>query len=121
MTIQEIIDKVDVLKPNPYGTGEKLDWLSDLDGRVMREVLLRHEHEGELPEFVRYSSVSDELLVDDVYSDVYVYYLMAQMDFYNGEFGRYNNASAAFNQAYSDFARNYHGKHAPLLGRWRNL
>lgn len=121
MTIKEIIDKTDTLKPNQYSAADKMDWLSDLDGRIMQEVILRHEHDADLPAFIRYSSDSDELLVDDVYRDVYLYYLMAQIDFYNAEYGRYNNSSAAFNQAYSDYSRNYHGKHAPIAGHWKNL
>ena len=45
MTIKEIIDKTDTLKPNQYSAADKMDWLSDLDGRVMKEVMLRHEYE----------------------------------------------------------------------------
>ena len=121
MTIKEIIDKTDTLKPNQYSAADKMDWLSDLDGRVMKEVILRHEYVGEMPEFSRYTDPSAELLVGEPYLDLYLYYLLAQIDFYNAEYGRYNNSSAAFNQAYSDFSRNYHRTHRPFSVGWKNL
>mgnify|MGYP003261247638 CR=1 FL=1 len=121
MTIKEIIDKTDTLKPNQYSAADKMDWLSDLDGRIMQEVILRHEHDTVMPEFSRYTSDSDDLLADDVYCDLYIYYLMAKIDFYNAEYVRYNNSSAAFNQVYADYARNYHQQHMPIAGHWKNL
>lgn len=121
MTIKEMIDKTDALKPNQYSAADKMDWLSDLDGRIMQEVILRHEHGVDLPVFSRYTDATAELLVEDTYSDLYVYYLMAQIDFYNAEYIRYNNSSAAFNQAYADYARNYHQRHMPAVRCWKNL
>jgi len=121
MTIKEILDKTDTLKPNQYSAADKMDWLSDLDGRVLQEVILQHERDGDVPELPRYTDQTEELLAEDTYCDLYVYYLMAQIDFYNAEYIRYNNSSAAFNQAYSDYARNYHRKHKPIVGYWKNL
>ena len=34
MTIREAIELVDRLKPNQYGSADKLRWLSELDGAV---------------------------------------------------------------------------------------
>ena len=117
MTVGEIISKTDDRKPNHYTDADKRDWLSDLDGRILHEVLERYE--GEVPEFSRYTSDSAVLLAEDTYCDMYIYYLMAQMDFFNAEFARYNNSSAAFNQAFMDFARQYHRTHVPLGEKWK--
>lgn len=117
MTVGEIISKTDDRKPNHYTDGDKMDWLSDLDGRVLHEVLERYE--GDTPAFSRYTSEEDILLADDTYCDMYIYYLMAQMDFFNAEYTRYNNSSAAFNQAFTDFARQYHRTHVPRGTGWK--
>ena len=34
MTIREALETVDRLKPNQYGSADKLRWLSELDGAV---------------------------------------------------------------------------------------
>lgn len=39
MTIREALETVDRLKPNQYGSADKLRWLSELDGAVYREIL----------------------------------------------------------------------------------
>ena len=43
MTIREALETVDRLKPNQYGSADKLRWLSELDGAVYREILTQHE------------------------------------------------------------------------------
>ena len=43
MTIREAIELVDRLKPNQYGSADKLRWLSELDGAVWHEIWSAHE------------------------------------------------------------------------------
>ena len=43
MTIREAIELVDRLKPNQYGSADKLRWLSELDGAVWHESWSAHE------------------------------------------------------------------------------
>lgn len=43
MTCGDIIAKVDALEPNQYGTTQKLEWLSILDGQVINEQIVTHE------------------------------------------------------------------------------
>ena len=47
MTIREVLETVDRLKPNQYGSADKLRWLSELDGAVYREILTQHETRSE--------------------------------------------------------------------------
>ncbi len=46
MTIREALETVDRLKPNQYGSADKLRWLSELDGAVYREILTQHDADG---------------------------------------------------------------------------
>ena len=57
MTIQEAIDRVDILKPNHFTDEDKIGWLNTLDGQVWRELITTHEqprrhghHHGVRPE-----------------------------------------------------------------------
>lgn len=114
MTIGEIIAHVDELKPNLYQKHMKIKWLSDVEGNVIREILNIHEREEGSIDFKGYETEETELLVPEPYTDLYVYYLMAQIDFAQAEYDRYNNATIRFNEAYDRFRRWYNQKHRPI-------
>ena len=66
MTIQEAIGRVDALKFNTCPQGEKIRWLSELDGSIKHSILDRHEGGGGA--FAGYDSNTDGstvLLVPD--------------------------------------------------------
>ena len=126
MTVQECIDRVDVLKPNQYSTEEKVRWLSYIDGSIRREIIDTHLKEGETyterlpeeletPEFVPYSAdrPTDALIAPFPYDEMYVVYLQAKIDEANGESARYNNTASTFNSMLSDFSKAYHRTHLP--------
>lgn len=117
MTIIEAIERTDNLKPNGYTQEEKVKWLSDLDGQIKTEIIDTHEgFEG-----VSFEGYTDEtdvnntvLLVPSPYDDVYIKWLMAQIDFANGESGKYNNSVTMFNTAMTAYGNYYNRTHMPL-------
>lgn len=115
MTLLEAINRIDVLKPNGYSQAEKIQWLSTLDGIIKREIIDTHEG-GEGVTFNGYTeetSLTTELLVPAPYDDVYLRYLEMQIDYANGEYGKYNNSMAMYDTAYSTFQRYYNRTHMP--------
>lgn len=118
MTIMQALYRIDELKPNSYSQPEKIKWLSSLDGVIKSEIIDTHEG-GEdivLPE-QGYSDTIDlttELLVPYPYDDIYLRWLEAQIDYTNGEYGKYNNSLVAFNDAYSLYQRYYNRTHMPI-------
>lgn len=46
MTTGDVISKTDALEPNQYDTDTKLGWLSQLDGKIIDQVILTHEPFG---------------------------------------------------------------------------
>ena len=121
MKILEAITKIDALKPNTYTQTEKIKWLSTLDGIVKKEIIDTHEGvEGIV--FNGYddnTNLNTELLVSDPYSDVYLRYLEAQIDYANGEYGKYNNSMSMYNTAYSSFERFYNRTHMPKGAKFK--
>lgn len=118
MTIIEAINRIDDAKPNQYTQSDKVRWLSALDGIVHDEILAVHE--GEAGAFDGYDDSTDlstVLLVPPPYDEVYIRWLEAQIDYTNGEYGRYNNSMAMYNAAYSTFARFYNRTHMPRGGK----
>jgi hypothetical protein len=110
------INHIDAVKPNDYSQTEKIKWLSTLDGIVKAEIIDTHKG-GELVAFNGYDEntpLTQELLIPHPYDDVYIKWLESQIDYANGEYKKYNNTIAVYNQAFSDFERAYNRKYLPI-------
>lgn len=118
MTIREVIDQADVLRPNTISETEKHVWLAQLDGTVRSQIHDRHEGNADDPETGadRAQDDSTPLLVEMPYAGVYVYWLMAQIDLALGELTRYNNDMMLYNLALTDYAAAYKRSHLPKKG-----
>lgn len=115
MTIIEAINKIDTLKPNSYTQLDKIRWLSDLDGIVKAEIIDTHEG-GESVIFNRYdenTNITTVLLIPSPHEDIYIKWLESKIDYSNAEYGKYNNSSVAYNNAFSVFEKYYNRHHMP--------
>ena len=123
MTIKECIDIVDNIKPNQYGTKEKVQWLSFIDEIIINDVLKTHEgYDGRYDDFAGYSEdkLSVPLIVPSPYDRLYTAYLKMQIDKENGETARYNNSAAEFNSYMMEYRKYYNKTHMPLTITERN-
>lgn len=115
MKIIEAINKIDDLKHNTYSRADKVGWLSRLDSMVKRLVIDTHEG-GEDVTFTGYDENTDpetELLIPEPFDDAYLRWMEAQVDYTNGEYGKYNNAIEMFNKVWLDFQNHYNRTHMP--------
>ena len=114
MKVREAIDRIDSLKHNTYTYGEKVEWLSRLDGLVKDQIIDTHEG-GEDIVFEGYTEMDMEkdLLVGAPYDEMYIRWLEAQIDYYNGEISRYNNSMMMYQAAYDTYQRQYNRTHMP--------
>ena len=116
MTIMDAIYRIDALKPNSYSQSEKIKWLSTLDGLVKSEIIDTHEGGKDIV-FSGYdenTDLSTVLLISAPYDVIYLRWLEAQIDYANGEYGKYNNSLVAYNDAYSVFQKYYNRTHMPI-------
>ena len=116
MTIIEAINRTDALKHNTYTQSDKVKWLSELDSMVKRLIIDTHEGAEEVT-FTGYDDSTDtntELLVPAPFDEVYLRWLEAQIDYHNGEYGKYNNAILMYNTAYEAYQNYYNRNHMPL-------
>lgn len=116
MTIIEAINKIDALKPNNYTQNDKIGWLSLLDGVIVKEIIDTHE-EDDRSDFNGYDDTTPpdtELIVYAPYDDIYIKWLEAQIDYCNGEYGKYANSRLMYNAAYTSFERHYNRNNMPL-------
>ena len=114
-----------------------LFWLSNLDKEIWQNIISKHENtaieeeyddEGELitdmPDPTPYEMVEGEgeepdeipdvtLIVPEPYSELYLHYLAAQIDYWNGEITRYNNSMAKYNEKYDDYVALFNRTYMP--------
>ena len=103
MTPNKAIEIIDRLKPNIYTDEDKLRWINELDGMVQRLVMQKDE-------IAQYSYPEDmdrELLIPAPFDDSYTLFLEAKIDYYNREYGNYNNSATMFEAQFSEYKKDY--------------
>lgn len=123
MTIIEAINKVDALKFNTYSQNDKITWLSKLDLAVKRLILDNHGN-NPAPTFTGYTEdtpLNTVLLVPAPFDEIYLRWMEAQIDYYNGENDRYNNSIMLYNAMFDAYASYYTRHNKPLMGGTRFL
>lgn len=105
MRLIDIISRVDELKPNSISSEAKTEWVTELANKINREVVLPIK--GVSSDVVYDYSENPEMDIEisKGYEDIYIHYLSAKIDYYNAEYGRYNNSKAMFDSAYDEYKR----------------
>lgn len=122
MTIADAIGRVDAVYFNTFSYGEKVAWLSKLDGLIHTQILAVH---AEAPaEFSGYGPDENPgrvLLVSPPYDEMYLSWLQSQMELALRETEGYNAFILTFNAEYEAFEKYYNRTHMPLAkgGRFR--
>lgn len=120
MKIIEAINRIDALKHNTYTQADKVRWLSTLDSMVKNHVIDTHEGAEEVS-FYGYDDNTDlqtELLMSAPYDEAYLRWLEAQIDYHNGEYGKYNNTVEMFTTVYDGFKAYYNRTHMPIAKKF---
>ena len=111
MRINEAIARADELRLNTISEEQKYTWVFELECTVC-EMMGRASPKKNFPEDITLSMPSE-------HEDVYVKYLAAKIDYYNGESALYANDQAIFQDAMADarawYLRNYGAKN---YGNW---
>lgn len=115
MTVKEAITLVDRLKPNKFSEEDKIKWLSDIDGLIVRELIDTHENPPFEGDFAGYTaeSIDSEMIAPYPYDILYRWYLESQIDLGNMEITKYNNTKTLFNNAYVNYTDHYNRTHMP--------
>ena len=114
MTVNKLMTTVDSMYPNTFNAQDKLDWLNQIEHTFFLEVVSNRENPDEIV-FDAYTDAAEEktLIIPDPYAEMYIKYLLSQIDQYNGDFARYNNTSMLFNMAYQTACDYWSRTHGP--------
>lgn len=114
MKISEILAYVDRVKDNAYSDADKIIWLNEVEGLAQSEVMLLSPDD-----IVTYTpdDTDAEMLVKPPHDKIYYSYLVAMIDYYNGEYDKYANSQSLFNQYMAEYERWYAQRYAPANGK----
>lgn len=102
MRIDEIIEEVRQMKPNVYSDAQMVQWINETEQDIHNVLNM---HKNEQSEFLPHESVGDDVLLERVYKNIYVYYLYSQIDYANAEINLYNNDVSVYTQLFEDFSK----------------
>lgn len=121
MTILEAIRRVDGLRHNTFTREEKIRWLAQVDAAVATELLDTHEGaaQGDFQPYDAQTPLDRQLLIPAPYDELYLHYLIAQMDYHHGELDRYNRAMGMYQAAWIGYVNFYNRTHRPLGQQFR--
>lgn len=113
LTVMDVLDYVDEVKPNSYSRRVKLIWLRELEFRVQTDVmLLAAESTVTVPD-----DDTHELLVPLPWAEIYYDYLFMKLSEHLEESSEQNNRATTFEAAYKRFERWYARTYAPANGQ----
>ena len=116
MTVNEAIARCDEMIGDNCGREAKLRWLSDVESMLYQEIICTHEGFYERKNWRPFCADDGEreLLAQDPYGELYVFYLMMRSHLLLQDMNQYNNAAALFASSYTSFADWYNRTHMPL-------
>lgn len=115
MKIAEVISTVDRLCNNKIDSTTKINWLRRLDRQIKEEVLDTHvKPEGYTePHFENYG-MDTELIVPDIYGELYESFLKMKIALEHAEEERYAMEQTNYNNFYITYQAFYNRNHMPL-------
>lgn len=115
MKIAEVISTVDRLCTNKIDSTTKINWLRRLDRQIKEEVLDTHvKPKGyNEPDLDNYD-MDTELIVPDIYGELYESYLKMKIALEHAEEERYAMEQTNYNNFYITYQAFYNRNHMPL-------
>ena len=98
-TLEEVIERVNRLKPNPYTSEQKTEWINKVEGMLQTDALDIPAHQIKILDWE--TDKETELLAKLPHSDVYDHYLFSMIDYMNSDIESYNNSMTMFNTLYN--------------------
>ncbi len=106
VTAEGVLANVDELYPNTYEKKDKEKWITEVEKEIEQNIILTHYNPDQKKE--------NELYAYAPFHEIYTYYIEAQIDKNNGEYDRYGNHMALYNNLYAEFEAYYHRNHMPV-------
>jgi hypothetical protein len=121
MKIADAIARIDELKHNTYSYSQKVGWLSRVDAMIKKHIIDTHKGSEKIT-FNGYTADTDPqtvLLAPEPFDEMYLRWMEAQIDYHNGEYGKYNQSIQMFKAEYNGYERWYNRNNMPIGGKMK--
>lgn len=105
MTILNAITQSDSLMPNPFSEEQKIIWLSEIEGTILKEIY--HKKDSEIITYEINTPPETELLCAAPYDGIYIQYLLCMYALYTDDIAAYNMHLILFNNLYNGINKKY--------------
>lgn len=120
MTVKDIIAATEKQRPGcSVSISEYLEHINRIEADIYANIISKHEVP---PEYNICTADTDILNVPDIYVQLYIFYILAQIDLGNGDITRYSNNMILYNNLLSEYKDHYTREHMPTQKakvRWR--
>jgi hypothetical protein len=116
VTVKQIIELVQRLRPSEYQTSDLLQWLNELEGRIFEQVIRTHIGGPEKRTVFDETNWEQTPLAGGAYEALYTNWLFAMIAYYNAEELRHNNHIVMHNELMDMFKAQYNQEHLPKPG-----
>lgn len=116
MTIQDVINRVTVLRNERRCTTEFIvEKINEIEWKIKREIIDTHEGAANHP-FDGYTAaeLNVKLIAPEPYSDVYIKWVIYQLDVLNNAMTDAANSYALFNNIYDEYKGWYNRNNMPV-------
>lgn len=103
MTVRELLNFVNDVKPNAYNESTLLQYLNEVESMVWQEVL--HKDPANYISLVTPDDDDVELTMVKPFDKCYSHYIQAMIDFQNEESVSYQNNMEMFNSVFLDYKK----------------
>ena len=108
-TLEEVITRVDSLKPNAFTNEQKTEWINKVESRVQTEIMDLEPDEITIYDYEK--DHATELIVKLPYRDIYDFFVMRMIDFMAGDIRSYSNSMMMYNSAFDACRKALRQKH----------
>ena len=113
MNISQLLERVERHRPDiNYSNSDYLRIINNLYDDIYTNIYMTH---NDCPNRTQYLSKDSEIDIPIRFSDLYYYYLLAQIDYENADITRYSNDMLNFNSLYEEYQRAYNREHLPTV------
>ena len=115
MTIQKITERITALRNESKATNKFIiSNINEIEWKIKREIVDVHEGAEKYP-FDGYDSekLDVTLIAPEPYSELYIKWILYQLDLANNDMSNAANSLALFKSDYEDFSRWYRRSHMP--------
>ena len=114
MTVEEVIERIRAIKPSGYDDDMLTEWVCQLEAHIHEDIVQRCEDAPERPDFSADDRSRIELVAPFPYDEIYLKWLQAKVDYWNGEYDRYQNDMVMYQYAWNQFSAYWMREHMPL-------